>query len=187
MLDVLAQNKNDVLRHRKFEIIGIIIVCICAPLLHFTYEWSGDNFFVGLFSAVNESVWEHTKIIYFPFLVYSIIELALLKPDFRRFFAAKTISLAFLTLITIVFFYTYTGMFGVEEILLLDIICTFVWIALAFLISYGLYFSGFELEKYVLFICVLFFAQFAMELLFTPLAPHIPLFMDPGTGTYGFG
>jgi len=186
MLDVLAENRTDVLRHRKFEIIGIIIVCICAPLLHFVYAWLGNNFFVGLFSAVNESVWEHTKIVYFPFLVYSLIELALLKPDFKRFFVSKTIALAFLSLVTISFFYTYTGMFG-SELLILDIICTFVWIFLAFLISYRLYYSEYELERYIPIICILFFAQFLAEIMLTPFSPHIPLFMDSETGLYGFG
>lgn len=93
-------------QHRWLEIIGAVIVCVCAPLLHFVYEWSGDNFLVGLFAATNESVWEHTKLIYFPMLVWAVVEYAVLKPDFKRFLAAKTVALAFCSLATIAFFYT---------------------------------------------------------------------------------
>ena len=49
---------------RRYEVIGAVIVCILAPVFHFLFEWSGGNPFVGIFAAVNESVWEHTKIVY---------------------------------------------------------------------------------------------------------------------------
>ena len=60
-------------RHKKLEILGAVIVCVLAPLMHFVYDWSGGNTVVGLLAATNESVWEHTKLIYFPMLIYSII------------------------------------------------------------------------------------------------------------------
>lgn len=166
---------------RRMEIIGYVIVCICAPLLHFTYEWAGENVVAGLFSAVNESVWEHTKLIYFPMLVYAVIEYILLKPDMRRFLAAKSIALAFSSLVTIVFFYAYTGALG-AELLLLDVLCTFVWAALGFLISYRLYYSRFRLQRYLPLFLILFLAQLAAQLLFTPYPPGFPLFADHSGG-----
>ncbi len=172
-------------KFKRMEIIGAVAVSLCAALFHFTYEFSGDNFFVGLISAVNESVWEHTKIIYFPFLFYAIIEYLVVKPKLLRFFIAQTVSLAFITLITITFFYTYTGMFG-GELLILDIICTVIWASLAFMISYKLYYSKYNLEKYKMLYILLFCGQLAIQLLFTPFVPHIPLFMDPESGVYGF-
>ena len=69
---------------KRLEIIGAIIVCILAPVFHFLFEWSGDNTFVGIFAAVNESVWEHTKIVYFPFLFYSIAEYFILRDVYKR-------------------------------------------------------------------------------------------------------
>ncbi len=163
--------------HRRLEIIGAVVVCICAPVLHFAYEWSGGNFAVGLFAAVNESVWEHTKLIYFPMLVYAVVEYFILKPDFKRFFAAKTVALAFCSLAMIAFFYTYTGALGIES-LALDIICTFVWTILGFVISYRLYYAHFRLERYFPLFCILFAAQLAAQILFTPFAPGLPLFED---------
>ena len=57
----------------KFEIISTIFIMIAGTLLHFTFEWSNNNPIVGTFSAVNESTWEHLKLLFFPMLISSII------------------------------------------------------------------------------------------------------------------
>lgn len=169
----------------RYELIGAIIVCVLSPVFHFLFEWSGNNLFVGLFAAVNESVWEHTKIVYFPFLFYSIIEYFVVKPDFWRFFAAKTVSMSMILLLMITFFYTYSGMFGMES-LIVDIIFTLVLIFIAFYISYRLYRSRRVMNFFPLLIIILFAAILAIELLFTVFPPHIPLFQDSGTLSFGF-
>ena len=48
----------------KVFVIMTILVLISGVLLHFAYEWSGNNPLVGAFSAVNESTWEHLKLIF---------------------------------------------------------------------------------------------------------------------------
>ena len=55
--------------------IGIIIICLVGTLLHFTYEFSHHNKYVALFSAVNESTWEHIKICMTPTILWSIYEI----------------------------------------------------------------------------------------------------------------
>ena len=170
---------------KRLEIIGAIIVCILAPVFHFLFEWSGDNTFVGIFAAVNESVWEHTKIVYFPFLFYSIAEYFILRPDFRQFFSAKTLSMSLILLLMITFFYTYSGMFGTEN-LIVDIIFTFVLTILVFYLSYRFYTSGTDYDNVFLLIVSLFAAILAMELFFTAFPPEIPLFQDSVTGNFGF-
>ena len=170
---------------RRYEIIGAIAVCILAPVFHFLFEWSGGNLFVGMLAAVNESVWEHTKIVYFPFLFYAIAEYFILKPDFQRFLIAKAASMGLILLLMITFFYTYSGMFGVES-LIVDIIFTFVLTIIAFIVSYRIYTSERGYEQYFLLALLLFFAVLAMELFFTAFPPHIPLFQDSVTGSFGF-
>ncbi len=179
MSTVFSQKK-----FRNAELIGLLVTCILAPLFHFTYEWSASNQFIGLISAVNESVWEHTKILYFPFLFYTILEYFVIKPDAKRFFASKTVALAFLPVVMVTFFYTYTGIFGIES-LAIDIASTFIWLFFAFLISYKLYLSNYDLSRYFGWFIVLFIAVLLIEILFTPFPPHLPLFMDSLTGGYG--
>ena len=55
--------KNSIL---IFEIISSIFIMILGTLLHFTFKWSNNNVLVGTFSAINESTWEHLKLIFFP-------------------------------------------------------------------------------------------------------------------------
>ena len=64
---------------KRCIIIGTIFVLILGTLSHFFYEWSNDNQIIGLFSPVNESVWEHMKLVFFPMLFYSIIAFQSLK------------------------------------------------------------------------------------------------------------
>lgn len=55
-------------------IFGFIFICVLGTLLHFTYEWSHHKKIVAIFSAVNESTWEHTKIALVPFFAWSLID-----------------------------------------------------------------------------------------------------------------
>lgn len=63
----------------KAELFGFAFCCILGTLAHFFYEWSGENTFIGMFCPVNESVWEHLKLIYTPYLIWSIAESMILK------------------------------------------------------------------------------------------------------------
>ena len=56
-----------------FLIIGAVFTIITGTLLHFVYEWSGESLFVGIFSPINESVWEHLKLLFFPMSVWILI------------------------------------------------------------------------------------------------------------------
>ena len=58
-------------KQTALHIAGAILVCAMGTLAHFVYEWSGNNPVVGLFCAVNESTWEHIKLLFFPMLLYT--------------------------------------------------------------------------------------------------------------------
>lgn len=113
---------------------GIIFVAIAGTLGHFLYEWSGDNFIVGLFFAKNESTFEHMKLLYYPMLLYSIF----LSIRFRKIhpcISAASISGTLLgTFLIPVFFYTYSGVLGffidILNILVFyaAVICGFLWL-----------------------------------------------------------
>ncbi len=62
-------------------VIGIFFVLITGTLAHFLYEWTGKNFIAGLFTPVNESIWEHMKLIFFPILAYAIYIIRKLQTD----------------------------------------------------------------------------------------------------------
>ena len=56
----------------SLTIAGILCVSILGTLLHFTYRWSGRNPLIGLIAPVNESVWEHMKLLFFPMLLFGL-------------------------------------------------------------------------------------------------------------------
>ncbi len=58
---------------RKIKIIMVIIVFILSFPIHFMYEWF-PGFLTSIFFPVNESIWEHMKIIYTSILFSSVIE-----------------------------------------------------------------------------------------------------------------
>ena len=101
-----------------FEIISIIFAIIAGTLLHFTYKWSGQNLLIGSFSAVNESTWEHLKLLFFPMLITTIFGYFYIGKDICNFLCAKTIGVITAILFTIIFFYTYTGILGTNYVIL---------------------------------------------------------------------
>ena len=57
-----------------WQLSGFALTSLAGTLLHFLYDWTGENKIAALISGVNESTWEHMKLLYFPLLVYAIIE-----------------------------------------------------------------------------------------------------------------
>ena len=47
------------LRVGLWQLGGFAFTAVFGTALHFLFDWSGKNTVVGLFSAVNESIWEH--------------------------------------------------------------------------------------------------------------------------------
>lgn len=64
-----------------------------GSLLHFTYKKSGNNFFVGLFTPINESVFEHLKLVIFPIIIFSIFFYFFTEKRFNNIFFISFISI----------------------------------------------------------------------------------------------
>ena len=79
---------------RKY-LIGILFIICLGSLLHFTYEWSNNNFFIGLFSAKNESVFEHTKLLILPTFLWYFFTYKFTRIDVNmsKYFTSMLISL----------------------------------------------------------------------------------------------
>ena len=107
-----------------WELIGTIFIIILGSVLHFAFEWSGNQPVVGVFSAVNESVWEHLKLAFWLALLFMLIEYAALKKKVNNFALAKTIGVYLMVIIIPIVFYSCTAMTG-KSIFVIDI-STFV-------------------------------------------------------------
>ena len=109
----------------RFQIISFIVVCIVGTLLHFTFEWSGNNRIVAAFSSTNESTWEHLKLVFYPMLIMTVIGYFYLGKDVKNYLCAKTLGIIYAISFIVIFFYTYTGIIG-KNFAFLDIGSFFV-------------------------------------------------------------
>ena len=109
---------------KRYLIIGTIFVIVLGTLSHFFYEWSNNNFVVGFFSPVNESTWEHMKLVFFPMLLFSLIANYRLKSIYPCITSSLLFGILLGTFLIPIFFYTYTGILG-YNVLVLDLI-TFI-------------------------------------------------------------
>ena len=168
----------------KWEVSGILFVFLLGALLHFLFEWSGESRIVGLFASVNESVWEHFKQGFWPMCLFAAIEYRFLRAHVNNFLAAKAVAVYIIPIITGFVFYGYTAIIG-TEILIVDILIFLVAIMMGQLTSYKLMTSA-KLPKYVNAISPLFIILLAVILMLSTFyPPHLPIFLDANTGTYG--
>jgi len=172
----------DTAKLRGWHIAGFFFTVILGPLLHFTYEWSGDSFAVGLFSAVNESVWEHLKMLIVPMLVSTLIEYIFYGRRIACFLPVRLLSILLGMLVIITVFYTYTGILG-KSYVVVDIILYFVAVYLSFRYSYLRLESGESCSYFVHVLAAMGLLLLAAAVVvFTLNPPEIPLFQDPLTG-----
>lgn len=175
-------NKKKIL---YWQVGAIIFTWIIGTLLHFTYEWSGENVAVGIFSAVNESTWEHLKLTFFPMLLFSVIEGVFLYKYSNNYIEAKTIGIFLSIVMIITIFYTYTGILG-TNFAFIDILTFLVSVLVSEYVSYKILLMKEQsniITKTLSAVIIIFLLICFIKFTFTP--PKVQLFEDPINGTYG--
>lgn len=165
----------------KFEFFSLAFVSVFGILLHFSYEWTNSNLIVALFSAVNESIWEHLKLLFFP-SIFTFFLARLLNIGNGNYYKVKLNGIIIGMIFIVVFYYTYTGIIGVDYPIL-DISSFFIATIISelyILFKYDEYkFHNIYISYLIIIlICTLFFV-----FTFKPL--HINLFLDPLEKKYG--
>lgn len=173
---------------KKWILFGIPVVFILASPLHFLFDWTGRSPVIGIFTPVNESVWEHFKLTFWPLLSWWIVGYFLLRKNnkisARKWFVSCAISIFICNLFILSFFYISTGAFGIES-LALDILSLFLGLVIGQFLALHIYQHA-NPGKGTFFLSVLFLlVMAAIFILFTFAPPEFPLFLDSGTGTYG--
>ena len=94
---------------RRIELttwITFALTVLTGTLLHFAFEASGGNTLVGAFTPVNESIWEHLKLLLFPTVLFAVMEYFLYGKDCPSFFAGKIYALLLGLLLIVCGYYT---------------------------------------------------------------------------------
>ena len=163
----------------KRNIIGFFIISIVGTLSHFVYEWTGKPYLIGLFFPVNESTWEHLKLLFFPSLIYFAVLFFTLKEKPVNYAPAVAVSLFAGMLSIVVMFYTYQGVLG-RNIDFLNILIYFLGVIVTLFVMQRIikkeaFSSGFAniISLLYLFLTAILFIAFS----FNP--PSLGIFLPP--------
>ena len=171
--------KKDIL---LWQFGGFAFTSLLGTLLHFLYDFTNKSRLSALISGINESTWEHMKLLFFPLFIFAIIESRFFKDD-RGFLCIKLVGTLFGLILIPVLFYTINGAFGKTPDYI-NIAIFFVSAAIVYATEgYLLKKDSCMLNPSVSFI--LLCAVAVLFFVFTFLPPHIPIFADPISGEYG--
>ena len=166
-----------------WQLWGFALTSLGGTILHFLYDWLGKAVWIAPFSGVNESTWEHMKLLFWPMALFAIVQGVFFKERADYWCVKLQGTLLGLTLIPTLF-YTYNGVVGKSPDWL-NIAIFFIAAAIAYAYEARL----FKSERLrccapkfaVAVLCVIA----ALFVVFTFLTPEIGIFKDPLAGTYG--
>ena len=167
-----------------WQLFGFAFTALPGTLLHFMYEWLDESVWIAPFSGVNESTWEHMKLLFWPMFLYAIVQSFFFK-DRGDFWCVKLrgnlLGLALIPLL----FYTYNGVVGPSPDWL-NITIFFISAAVAYIYETRLFNSKRLMacrssRSSIALLCIVF----VVFVLFTFFTPELNIFRDPLTGEYG--
>ena len=172
-------------RWRKWELAGLVLTLIFGNLLHFVYDWSGQNSVVAAFAAVNESTWEHMKLLAMPGVIWSLVEAVALRSSRQSVLMARALGLlaGLVTIPTV--YYTYTGALGVSS-MIVDVVLFQAAVLLGALVSWRVLAKN-KLTGPIWGAVglLLLLGVAALFVWWTYAPPVLPIFIDPTNGTVG--
>ena len=166
-----------------WQLCGFISTSIGGTLLHFLYDLLGEAIWIAPFSGVNESTWEHMKLLFWPMLIFDAVQIMFLS-DRNAFWCIKLRGILLGLVMIPIIFYTLNGAFGKTPDWL-NITIFFISAAIAYLYETHLFNSDLIVCKYPRLAIPALGSIALMFVIFTFMTPEIPLFEDPLTGNYG--
>ena len=168
---------------KKWKVISVVGIFLFSALLHFIYDWF-PNFFTSLFFPVNESIWEHNKIIVVSFLVLAIAEKLYYKKEKNVIFAEVLSSLVCMILVMLIFTPIYLYILKTNDNMIVTFAIYIFAIIISQIVSYQLLNKEYnpKLEEFGVILFVIFFL---INIIFTYYPPKLALFYDFVHKIYG--
>ena len=166
-----------------WQLMGFAVTSLAGTVLHFLYEWLGDAVWIAPFSGVNESTWEHMKLLFWPMFLYTIVQSFFFKEE-KTYWCIKLKGILFGIILIPVLFYAYNGAIGKSPDWV-NIAIFFVSAAAAYIYETRLLKrenTSCKRPKLALGILCMIALLFVI---FTFATPEIGIFKDPLTGGYG--
>ena len=168
-----------------WQVAGIIFTIALGVLFHFLFDMTNQNMIVALVAAVNESIWEHMKLFFYPSFLFALLQSKFMEREYEQFWCVKLKGILLGLVLIPVFYYTYTGALGVSAdwVNIANYIFTTI---IVYLLETRMLQKGkrciVQPETALIVLC----AIALVFTVFTFATPKIPIFKDPVTGTYGF-
>ena len=166
-----------------WQIWGFAVTSLGGTLLHFLYDWLGEAAWIAPISGINESTWEHMKLLFVAMFIFAIVQSFFFR-DREDFWCVKLRGILLGIILIPVIFYTYNGVIGKSPDWL-NIAIFFVSAAIAYIYETRLFNADRPLCKSkkpaIAVLCVIAL----LFVVFTFATPEIGIFKDPLTGTYG--
>ncbi len=166
-----------------WQLIGFAFTLFTGTFFHFLYEWLGNAVWISPFSSVNESTWEHMKLLFWPMLIFAVVQSLFFK-DWDGFWCIKLRGILFGLIMIPVIFYTYNGIIAKSP----DWVNILIFIiSAAFAYFYEIWlFNTNSLHCKLPKLCLMLLALIALCFaIFTFRTPNLNIFKDPLTGNYG--
>lgn len=162
---------------RRSEIIGCLFVWGIGTLLHYVYDWTNQNQLAGLFSPVNESVWEHLKLIFFPTVFYMIFQYFYIGKEYSSYFTAKLLGILSGILFIVVGFYITLAIAG-KPVTWVDITLFFIGVLISYIVSYQFMIRKKMPDAVEIISFLLILTLMVMFWGFTYYPPDFPIFQE---------
>ena len=165
------------------QLMGFAVTSLGGTLLHFLYGWLGEAAWIAPLSGVNESTWEHMKLLFWPMFIFAIVQSFFFK-DREDFWCVKRKGILLGLLLIPILFYTYNGVIESSPDWI-NIAIFFISAAIAYIYETRQFNNGTSVCKNPKLAIGLLCAIAVLFVVFTFATPEIGIFKDPLTGTYG--
>lgn len=168
---------------KKIKIIGIFIIFAIACISHFIYDLFPNALFSLLF-PVNESIWEHMKLIATPIFIYSIIEYLIFKRKnikYNNFLFSHSISIILSIVLFLILHTTIDVIYKTNMII--DISLLFIIFIFSSYISYYFMNKNIYIPKSIPIVIIIIIYSLFTYFTYYPLKDKI--FYDTKNETYG--
>ncbi|MDD2646959.1 MAG: DUF6512 family protein [Patescibacteria group bacterium] len=165
-------------------LFNILFTVIVGSLLHFTFNFAHQAKIVGLFSAVNESSWEHLKLAVMPMALIALWWAINGKRRPNNFWLSRAVAMYLAPILILLIFYDYTAILG-KNYLPLDISTFILAVILAELVARWITKKPEFSRRYNPIFQAAIILLVAIFIVFTFYPPQNILFLDPITLTYG--
>ena len=166
-----------------WQFLGFGVTSLGGTLLHFLYEWLGKARWIAPLSGVNESTWEHMKLLFWPMFIFAIAESFFFR-ERENFWCVKLRGILLGLVLIPVLFYTYNGVIGSSPDWI-NIAIFFISAAVAYIYETRQFHKETLCCRSPQWAIVTLSVIALLFVIFTFLTPEIGIFKDPLTGTYG--